>query len=109
MKRLRDDTGEAFGEVMQAIRESIEEILGKLGQRLREMEDQEIIRYAHSLKSPCSNLGAHRMFEMAVQLEQSAKQGMMDEVVAVVELLQHESQHVWTEIDRLDALPYQDL
>jgi CheY-like chemotaxis protein len=94
LERLEREMGEDFGEVMEAIRQSIGDILIKLEQEPRSLIADEVGRLAHSLKSPCATIGANYLYEMASDLEKVANQGRVDDVPARLMGLKQEYQRV---------------
>jgi CheY-like chemotaxis protein len=94
LERLEREMDEDFQEVMEAIRQSIREILLRLEQKSSSLAADDLVRLAHSLKSPCATIGAKYMYEMASDLEKAASQGMANDVPARLMGLKQEYQRV---------------
>ncbi len=69
---MRDQLGEDFGEVLDAVFESSEEILAAMAEYPQNLSRQNLRLQAHSLKSASANIGAERMRRMAQELEAAA-------------------------------------
>lgn len=94
LERLEAEMGEDFSEVMGAIRQSISEILLKLEQEHATLPPNEVIRLAHSLKSPSATIGAKHLYAMASDFEQAADQGKVIDIPARLMGLKQEFQQV---------------
>jgi CheY-like chemotaxis protein len=94
LERLELEMGEDFQEVMEAIRQSIEEILLKLEQDPGSLAPDEVARLAHSLKSPSATIGARLLYEMASDFEQTADRGRVRDIPARVQGMKQEYRRI---------------
>jgi PAS domain S-box-containing protein len=94
LERLELEMGEDFQEVMEAIRQSIEEILLKLEQDPGSLAPDEVARLAHSLKSPSATIGARLLYEMASDFEQTADQGRVTDIPAFMQGIKQEYRRI---------------
>jgi HPt (histidine-containing phosphotransfer) domain-containing protein len=94
LERLKREMGEDFQEVMEAIRQSIEDILMRLEQEPGSLATDEVARLAHSLKSPSATIGARYLYKMASDFEQAADHGWIQGIPASVLEMKQEYQRV---------------
>jgi PAS domain S-box-containing protein len=94
LERLEREMGNDFQEVMEAIRQSIWEILLKLEQDARSLTADEVARLAHSLKSPCATIGAKHLYDMVNDFEKAADQGRVSDILARLMGLKQEYRRV---------------
>jgi PAS domain S-box-containing protein len=94
VEKLKKEMDEDFTEIMDAIRQSIDEILVKLKHEHASLPANEVARLAHSLKSPSATIGAKRLYEMAKDFEQQADQGRVGDISTRVLNLNQEFEQV---------------
>lgn len=70
--QLQNDMGEDFGLVVDSIITSIQSNLDLLNQH-ESASHKDLIRYAHSIKSPAANLGATHLAGLSDKLEQDLR------------------------------------
>jgi len=68
-KQLQDDMAEDFDSIKIAIFDSIQGNIDLLAKSDKNYETKDLIRYAHSIKSPAANLGMMQVSQLAAQLE----------------------------------------
>jgi signal transduction histidine kinase/DNA-binding response OmpR family regulator len=66
---MREQLGEDFPELLEAVFISCEDIVQRLEQYPGDLTTEELTRQAHSLKSASANIGAARISRMAAELE----------------------------------------
>ena len=94
LERLEQEMGEDFQEVMEAIRQSIGDILSRLEQEPSSIAPDEVARLAHSLKSPSATIGARHLYDMASDFESAADRGRVQDIPARLMGLKQEYQRV---------------
>ncbi len=72
---MRGQLGEDFPELLDAFRESAEDILGQMTDAMAGPAGEDITMLAHSLKSCSANVGAMHLSRLARDLEASAESG----------------------------------
>ncbi len=84
LQQLKDDMGEDFDEVKTAIFSSIHSNITLLEKSNEETLAKDIIRYAHSIKSPAANLGMMHLFQLSGQLESDLRAEQSNDLQQVV-------------------------
>jgi diguanylate cyclase (GGDEF)-like protein len=67
--KLRDDTGDAFSEVLEMFLEDLPGYLRTLEKAILEQDGETMVEIAHAIKGSGRNLGAHRLVAVAKRLE----------------------------------------
>jgi CheY-like chemotaxis protein/HPt (histidine-containing phosphotransfer) domain-containing protein len=99
LARMRDDFGDAFGELLDVFVESTPDIIATLGHAIAEGDIAAARIHAHGLKSSSASYGAMRLAMLCQRLEDQAREGQLvdsqrqlsaieDEYASVVELLE---------------------
>ncbi|MEO5342994.1 MAG: PAS domain-containing protein, partial [Gammaproteobacteria bacterium SHHR-1] len=84
--------------VLQELERDLPQMLRQLEQAVSRQDAQAIERLAHKLKGAAGNLGAERFCTQARRLEQAAKQGLIQEMAALLEQLQPLQRQLQNEI-----------
>jgi len=99
LDRMRDDFGDAFGELLDVFVETTPDIIAALGHALADGDIATARIHAHGLKSSSASNGAMRLSMLCQKLEDQAREGHLvdsqwqlsaieDEYARVVELLE---------------------
>ena len=94
LEKLETEMGEDFSEVLDAVRQSISEILLKLEEEQATLSPDEIARMVHSLKSSGSIIGANYFCEIARDLEKEADTGKVPDLPLRLPGLQQEFKQI---------------
>lgn len=78
----------AFGNIMGMFVNDLAVKLGEIQTALDGRDEESLIRLAHSLKSQCGSVGALRLRELFIQVEQQAKGGHLEPLPLLLEALE---------------------
>ncbi len=84
-RQLSDDMGEDFAEIKEAIFKSIQSNISLLEDSDDNTSTEEMLRFAHSIKTPAANLGMLSLSQLATNLEQDLRMGQVDVLSQITE------------------------
>ena len=101
IERLKRDMGEDMPMVLEAYVESIDELLDDIANRTAHTPDDDLHRWAHSLKSSAATIGAMKLSHLAAQMEHSYRDRRSIDVAAHLLAMQGEYLLVGADLKKL--------
>lgn len=74
-QELLREMGEDAGLLVESVLDSLNENLDSLAAQDEQTPQEDLIRYAHSMKSPSGSIGAMQFYQLSLQLETQLKEG----------------------------------
>lgn len=101
IERLRQDMGDDAGMVIESYVESIDEFLSDFENSTLRTSNDEMHRWAHSIKSSAASIGAMRLAHLAAQLEDSYLKRVRIDLGEQLQVMQREYRRVSDSLEKL--------
>ncbi len=101
IERLRQDMGEDAGMIIESYVESIDEFLSDIENSTQRTSNDDLHRWAHTIKSSAASIGAMRLAQLAAQLEDSYLNRIQIDLGEQLTVMQREYQRVSERLEKL--------
>jgi HPt (histidine-containing phosphotransfer) domain-containing protein len=103
IERLKIDMGEDADMVIESYVESIDEFLCDIENRTIRTSNDDLHRWAHTIKSSAASIGAMRLAHFAAQMENSYRDRKKIDLDQQLQDMQREYQRVHASIEKITA------
>jgi len=101
IEQLKIDMGEDAGMVIESYVESIDEFLCDIESRTVRTSNDDLHRWAHTIKSSAASIGAMRLAHFAAQMENSYRDRVKIDLDQQLQAMQREYQRVHASIEEI--------
>lgn len=101
--KLRRDMGEDAVLVIESFVESIDEFLSDIENRTSKTPNNDLHRWAHTIKSSAASIGAMRLARLAEQLEESYRRRVRIDLGRQLRSMQQEYRRVNASLEKFSA------
>ena len=101
IEQLKIDMGEDAGMVIESYVESIDEFLCDIENRTVRTSNDDLHRWAHTIKSSAASIGAMRLAYFAAQMENSYRDRVKIDLDQQLQDMQREYQRVHASIEKI--------
>ena len=101
IEQLKQDMGEDAVMVIESYVESIDEFLCDIENRTVRTSNDDLHRWAHTIKSSAASIGAMRLAHLAAQMENSYRDRVQIDLGQQLQVMQHEHQRVHASIEKI--------